>query len=291
MSLRNRLMLASCTIHLKWGNKRKDSLVQDEVGKLKNVKKGNAGDWKTNLLAGADEEYEALKSAQNLCRSFHYDTTLSWGKRGEQVLPSEMFLHYSTNMMQLRAMADQRLEDLISVWDTRVAEAKLNSPELTSKFSYPSGDELRRLCGVSIEINPLPTAGDLILDIEDEEAQKLLVEERQRIELLEKERVKGAMKDLWKRFEKILLNAERNLSLDVGQGRFRTEWYENLGEFVVLADKLNFEKDEKLTDLVSKAKSEILKDTVDVYKDEEDTRQDGEEAVKDILNQMKGIFA
>ncbi len=216
MSLRDRLMLASCSVSL-WGNLRKDPLVQHEVAQAKNVKKGKAGDWKTNLLAGADEEYEQLKSALNLCRSYHYKTTLNWGKRGEQVLPSAMFIDYSTNMMQYRAMADQRLEDLVAVWDERVKEAHENSPELTGRFSYPSAQELRALCGVKIEINPLPDSGDLVLDIENEEAQKLLLEERERLEALAQERVKGAMHDLWERFEKILTNANRNLSLGVGQ--------------------------------------------------------------------------
>jgi hypothetical protein len=289
MALRDRLMLASCSVHL-WGNRRKDSTVKSEVATLKHVKKGDAGDWKTNLLAGADEEYEALKSALNLCRSYHYKVTLSWGKRGEQVLPSALFLDYSSNMMSYRAMADQRLEDLCAVWDTRVGEAQLNSPDLTSNYRYPTERELRAKCGVTIEINPMHEAGDLILDIEDEEAQKLLKEQRDRMTTLAEERVKGAMDDLWQRFQKLLVNAKRNLDLDVGQGRFRTEWHENLTEFVALADKLNFTKDENLEKLVQES-ADLLKDEADVYKEEADTREEGAAKVQENLDKMKDFYA
>ena len=289
MALRDRLMLASCSVHL-WGNLRKDHGVQSEVATLKNVKKGKAGKWQTNLLAGADEEYDALKSALNLCRSYHYKTTLSWGRRGEQVLPSAMFLDYSSNMMSYRAMADQRLEDLCAVWTTRVGEAQLNSPELTSDYPYPTERELRSLCGVDIEINPMHEAGDLILDIEDEEAQKLLQEQRVRMESLAEDRVKGAMEDLWKRFEKILVNAKRNLDLEVGEGRFRTEWHENLTEYVALADKLNFTKDPKLTDLVEESKI-LSEGDLENYKDDDECRKEGAEKVQKILDQMKDVFA
>jgi len=287
MALRDRLMLASCSVHL-WGNLRKDHGVQSEVATLKHVKKGKAGKWQTNLLAGADEEYEALKSSLNLCRSYHYKTTLSWGKRGEQVLPSAMFLDYSSNMMSYRAMADQRLEDLCAVWDTRVGEAQLNSPDLTSGTKYPTEKELRSLCGVDIEINPMHEAGDLLLDIEDEEAQKLLQQQRQRMEALADERVKGAMEDLWGRFQKILLNAKRNL--EVRDGRFRIEWHENLLEFVGMADKLNFTKDEHLEELVQEAAG-LLSEDIDVYKDEEAHREEGAAKVQEILDKMKDFFA
>ena len=283
-------MLASCQISL-WGNERKDSLVDDEVGKLKNVTKGKAGKWRTNLLAGADKEYEDLKKALGLCRSYHYATTLRWGKRGEQVLPSAMFLEYAKTMNMYKNLAEQRLDDLLTVWDDRVQEAKQNSPVLCVKFTYPPKEVLKSLCGVHIEINPLPEAGDLVLDIEDQEAQTLLIDERNRLTLLAQERASEAMKDLWERFEKILLNAERNLSLEVGgAGRYRGEWYENLAQFAQIADRMNFTKDPKLTELVELAQQEILSGDEEDYKKSDDAREDAEEKVKEILRKMKGIF-
>jgi hypothetical protein len=133
-------------------------------------------------------------------------------------------------------------------------------------------------------------SGDLLLDIEDEEAQKLLREERDRIEGIAEKRAKEAMQDLWGRFEKILTNAERNLSLTVGgEGRYREEWYENLKEFCAIADKMNFEKDPKLTELVEEA-NDLLKTDAEDYKKADDARSDGEEQVKEILRKMRGLF-
>lgn len=288
MSLRDRLMKARCSVAL-WGNERKDASVAAEVAQSKGVKKGKAGGWTTNLLAGADAEYNSLKSALNLARAYHYKTTLSWGKRGEHVLPCAMFLDYSREMLSHRAMADHRLEDLCAVWDERVKEAQLNSPQLTARFSYPAESELRKLCGLTIEINPLEESGDLLLNIEGEEAQKLLLEERTRMEALAVDRTKGAMTDLWTRFHKILINAKRNLDLADKEGRFRTEWHDNLTEFILMSDKMNFMEDEKLTELV-KESEDILKTGSDVYKKEPDTRGEAEEVVNDILDKMKGVF-
>lgn len=290
MSLRNRLMLASCQISL-WGNERKDALVDSEVGRLKNVKKGKAGNWKTNLLAGADTEYEDLKKSLGLCRSYHYSVTLRWGKRGEQVLPSAMFLDYAKTMNMYKNLAEQRLEDLLTVWDDRVSEAHVNSTELCSKFTYPTKGELKSLCGVTIEINPLPEAGDLVLDIESQEAQTLLMEERNRLTNLATDRAQGAMQDLWGRFEKILVNAERNLSLGIGvSGRYREEWHDNLTQFAMIADKMNFTKDPKLTELVEEAERDLLVVPSEEYKDSDSSREEGMAKVEEILRKMKGIF-
>jgi hypothetical protein len=201
-----------------------------------------------------------------------------------------MFLDYAKTMNQYKNLAEQRLADLVAVWDTRVQEALQNSPILCQKFTYPPVEELKELCSVEVEINPLPEAGDLFLDVEDEEAQKLLKGEQARLESLAETRAVEAMKDLWQRFEKILLNAERNLGLSIGGGgRYREEWHENLSQFAAIADKMNFKKDPKLEELLEEAR-DLLKTDSDEYKKEDTARADAEEKVQEILRKMRGLF-
>lgn len=284
-------MLASCHISL-WGNEKKDSRIESDVAIANKVVNGKAGKWKTNLLVGADAEYESLKQTLGFCRSYHYKTTLRWGKRGEQVLPSELFLDYSKTMLSYRALADQRLSDLCDVWDERVQQAKLNAPSLCARHSYPTPAQLKLLCGVEIEINPLPEAGDLILDIEDGEAQKLLSEERGRMQVLEETRVQEAMGDLWQRFQKILLLAERSLNImdDGGSSRYRDSWYVNLKEFKEVAKKLNFTDDAKFNELFSECARMVNDHSPEEYEQQLDLREEGAAKVQKILDQMKGIF-
>lgn len=286
MSLRNRLLLVSCHIKL-WGNTKEDPMVEHGVAQAHGVKKGKAGSWKTNLLAGADAEYESLAQTTRFCRSYHYKTTLRWGKRGEQALPSEMFLDYSKNMLQYRALADQRLADLLEVWDERVEQAKANSP-LAQKFSFPSKEQLRARCSIQIEIGPMPQAGDLVLDIEDKEAQDLLQEERDRLQELEDERVKDAMKDLWERLEGILTQAHRNLAVS-SEGRFHDSWWENLEEFAQIGEKLNFTKSKEFSESLKEAKG-LLRASQDEYREDLQLRERGEAEVEALLEKMKGYF-
>ncbi len=294
--LRDRLMLAKCSISL-WGNMRKDRGVEREVAQAKHVKKGKAGRWDTNLLTGADTEYEAVQSSFGAVRDFHYENTLKWG-HGEQVLPNERFIAYAKGMGQLKGLAEQRLEDLLEVWDDRVKESQENSPELTRKFTYPSREDLKTRCGITIQIGPLPESSDLVLKASDEEAQKLLTQARDDMELLAVERVKEAKKDLFMRLHKHLTNAQRNLGIQEGvRGRFRDEWYENLAAFCEMAPQMNFDKDQKLEDLVEEVKVEIIeKHSKDDFSKKEnkaewdDARAEAEEKVNDILSKMAGIF-
>lgn len=293
MSLRTRLMLAKCSISL-WGNMRKDSGVEREVAQAKHVKKGRAGRWDTNLLSGADEEYNQLASALGAVRDFHYENTLRWG-HGEQALPNERFIAYAKGMGELKGIAEQKLETLLEVWDERVKQAQENSPELTKKFTYPSKAELKK-CGVTITIGPMPESGDLILETSDAEAQELLEKSRMELDSLADERVREAKRDLFQRLDTLLRNASRNLGVGTS-GRYREEWYDNLAAFADAAPQMNFDKDEKLTELVEEVKDKVLnpfkkedfskKDNKDGFND---TREEAEEAVNDILSRMQGIF-
>lgn len=292
MSLRNRLMLAKCSISIS-GIMRKDKGIEQEVAQAKHVKKGRAGRWDTNLLAGADEEYNDLASALGAVRDFHYANTLRWA-HGEQALPNERFIAYAKGMGELKGIAEQKLEALKEVWDERVKQAQENSPELTKRFTYPSKHELSGW-GVTISIGPMPEAEDLILDTSDEEAQRLL--EKSKIELRAQadERVKEARRDLFERLESLLQNASRNLGVGA-QGRYREEWYDNLKAFCEAAPQMNFDKDEKLTELVEEVEEKILSTPKDDFSKKENkgdfdaARQEAEDKVNDILSRMQGIF-
>jgi hypothetical protein len=281
-------MKAKCSVHL-WGAERKDPRVVKDVAAQRNVKKGRAGKWDTNLLAGADTEYVALRQAQGACRDFHYANTLKWG-HGEQVLPNDNFLHYVKGMGELKGLAEQRLEDLTDVWDERVKQAKENSPELTQGFSYPTVGELRSLCGIENDISPMAESGDLVLDVADEEAQKLLAKERDRLDTLADERVKEAMSDLWNRLGKILDNAKRNLNVS-GEGRFRTEWYYNLKDFAESVPRMNFDDDENLRDLGLAAEKVVNAHDIEVMKEHADEREDAAAAVDEIMHKMRGVLS
>lgn len=293
MSLRHRLMKAKCSISF-WGNERKDRSVESEVAQAKHVKKGKAGKWATNLLAGADEEYELAKSALGAVRDFHYENTLPW-EHGAQALPNERFLAYAKGMGQLKGLAEQRLEDLYAVWEERIKQAQENSPELCAKFVYPDVEELRRKCGVSIELGPMPESNDLVLATADEEATKLLSEQRERMDTLADERVQEAKKELFVRLKKYLDNAKRNLG--VGEtGRYRDEWYDNLAAFCESAKEMNFDQDPKLDELVDEVKDKILSTPKDDFDKKESkdswqaSREEAEAQVDDILAKMQGIF-
>ncbi len=285
-------MLAKCSISIS-GIMRKDKGIEAEVAQAKHVKKGRAGRWDTNLLAGADEEYNDLASALGAVRDFHYANTLRWA-HGEQALPNERFIAYAKGMGELKGIAEQKLEALKEVWDERVKQAQENSPELTKKFTYPSKSELSGW-GATISIGPMPEAEDLILDTSDEEAQKLLNDQKLVLTNLAEERVREAERDLFERLEACLRNASRNLGVGTA-GRYREEWYDNLRAFCDSADQMNFNKNPKLTELVDEVKDKVLSTPKDDFnkkenKDSFDTaREEAEEKVNDILSRMQGIF-
>ncbi len=285
-------MLAKCSISIS-GIMRKDKGIEAEVAQAKHVKKGRAGRWDTNLLAGADEEYNDLASALGAVRDFHYANTLRWA-HGEQALPNERFIAYAKGMGELKGIAEQKLEALKEVWDERVRQAQENSPELTKKFKYPDKSELNSW-GVTISIGPMPEAEDLVLDTADEEAQRLLQASKIDLQKQAEARVAEAERDLFERLESLLRNASRNLGVG-STGRYREEWYDNLAQFCAASDEMNFNKNPKLTEIVDEVKDKVLSTPKDDFDKKENkdsfdsAREEAEEKVNDILSRMQGIF-
>jgi hypothetical protein len=270
--------------------------VSQEVADLHDIK-GKSGTFKANLFPGCDEEIKALNQAESAIRDYHYDHTFDW-RRGERLLPSELFLPYVKHMGTLRGIYEQRLDNLLSVWDSRVEQAFKNRGSLANRRDYPSLDQVKSACEVRVNISPLEDPNDWRLKVEDEALQAAVDEatlqasEEARDE--QEKLLQEGMSRVWERFNKVLDNAKRNLQVTKGTGRYRSEWVSNLQEFLEVVDGLNLTDDPKLKDLASKARSAMS--AIDPDAVEDDTEREGPRAeasqkVEEICDQMSALFS
>ena len=155
-------LLADVTLHM-WGAERNDPAIilkaKEDAGAV-----GNVGRAVKNLLAGADVEYKATRTAYSAVRVQHHALTLPWVSDvhatraiGPRLLPTALWDRYITAMQTARSNALQALENFIAVYPDRIKQAQDNLRSLASADEYPDPDQVRSAFRVSFDFNPVPS--------------------------------------------------------------------------------------------------------------------------------------
>lgn len=286
-SLRKRAIKVKLNVSA-WKGKKQDPGIEGEVARAHGVK-GRAGEWKGNLFPGCDEELKSILDAETALRGYYYANTRKWNDN-EQIITSEQFMPFVEEMSKLQGIFEQRVDTFLNVYPERVEAAMLNRGSLASRQDYPSTAALRLKYRVRLQFFPLEDSGDFRLSIPEEAEERLVKQLDEGV----KERVEAAMQDSKERIVVCLRNALSNLNKVKGSGRYRSEWYTNLGELLSVAEGFNLTEDEDYAKAVSEIKRAF--EYMDSEAIEQDTlgegsRRQAADAVQKIMDNMSGFFA
>jgi len=267
-----------------WTAKKLDKRVSEEVDAAKNTK-ARAGNYHKNLLAGSKSLEDVTKYAARV-RLWNTDKyTLPWSDKGTRLIPMANFLDYKQELNDHEVEFNRLCDRFFQDYPTLISAAAFSLGDMFNREEYPEVDLIKHKFRFSYAFTPVPTAGDFRIDINEQAKAELI----QQYEVTMRERVEGAMQDVWDRLHKCLSNMSDRLADDEDGKRkgFHTTLLGNAKELLGLLDKLNVTKDPKLEQARRDLSSALLLVDTDMLKESDEIRLQTKNKVDDILSKFQ----
>lgn len=244
----------------------------------------HAGRFNKHLFAGA-ETHRRIGKIAAAARNTHYQETLPWADKGARLLPTKNYLEYVEKLRSFEEDFNQAVQEFLDSYEDLCQEARFLLGELYNPDDYPSVAAVRAKFQWNLDFEPLPTTGDIRVELPAQEIEAM----RQSLERRINSSIQEASKDAWARLHKVVANIRERLS-DPDK-IFRDSLIGNVEDVVDLLTRLNVTGDpelEKMRRLVETELSTVAPE--DLRKDEEYRNQTADKA-NEILNQMAAFYA
>jgi hypothetical protein len=254
-----------------WGSKKTDRAVSQETIASKGASR-SSGRFVKNLLADADAEFLEVVHYQNQIRALVYSRTLPFSanmdgaKRGERLVSATKTFELMKEVNQIKHEHDKAVTRLQSVWDARVAQARVNLGGMaTDQSDYPTATELPDKFAVSFDLRPVPAMADFSRVAVPSELSEALGNR-----LAEQNAIQAgvALDDLKNR----LLSELQRMAKQLGKvsAGDKTRLYDslvtNVQDLVSLARTMNVHDNPGLAKLADDIETQLLKNPVEVYR-------------------------
>jgi hypothetical protein len=204
-------------------------------------------------------------------RLYHNQKTLPWADKGSRLLPTKLYIEYTTAMNNFQTQFDDMVEEFYAHYPTLVAEAPLHLRDLFKADDYPPLEEVKRKFYFRRASQPVPESGDFRLDVPAEALADLKAQYEKQYEA----KLNDAMRSAWERLHDMLTEMSKKLT-DTGdvKKRWHDSFVTNANELVELLGKLNVTNDPKLEQARRELEIAMVGIDIEDIKESADTRAD-----------------
>lgn len=266
--------------------KRPDREIAAFVAQQKGVN-ANVGEYKKNIFAGSDALLGSMKALITEARAYHYLVTNPSPYDGEAFLMNVSIAPYKAKMIEFGHRVEQLNAQIETEWVSMQQAAQTALGPMFNPKDYPTVQQVQADNYIKTVFKPIPSGENIILSGVDAQLRQEIADS---VDSGLREAYKAANLTAWKRLLDIIDNARVNLAKGKGDGRFRTEWHDNLSQLLEVMDGLNITGDADLHDFSQKAAS-LLDASPDVLKTDEDRRFQMADKAEDIFRDMSTMFA
>lgn len=167
-------VLGNLTIS-QWGAERIDRKQSSKVAVKTGAQRRRVAVTK-KLVDRTNPHYKALCNAAEALRATHKTIGMPWDGKSRVLVPNEKIEDYLTAMSRLKGEFDGALAQLIDNLPAIQEAAKESLGSMFKATDFPTVDELRRLCSVRFNIEPVPTAGHFSLTFANDVLQQAATE-------------------------------------------------------------------------------------------------------------------
>jgi hypothetical protein len=268
--------------------KRRDRSTERELAESKGVRR-ETWETKKNIFVGADALLAQAKSLVNESRAYHYDVTLPWTHGKSAVLANGLVPPYRERLAQFQNRMDAINDQIKTEWKSMILNAKATLGPAFNHGDYPDVAEVLKANYIEAHYAPVGSGADIRSTL-DGATDSALDDIREEINADTRRAYDAAIHALWERLYDVLKTANKNLQkLNSDDGRFRTEWYDNLSSLLPILDDLNLSDDPRISEVRAEAEK-LLKYSPDVLKDDVDVRERLAEDADKIFEKVSGIF-
>jgi len=279
-ALAERAMLVNLSVSV-WTARKHDAKVSAAVAAQHGA---TAKVGRYNKMLVARERLSDLTKLASRVRTVHYELTLPWADEGARILPSALYLQYTSAIGQLRDQFDATADQFALDYPEYQAEQIRFSGTLCEAGEYPSADEIRRKFAVSVKVLPVPTAADFRVQLGDIDRSVIKAQITAQME----ETMSIALRDCFRRAYKSVEHMATRLDL-FGQddkSPFRDSLVVNVREMCDLLGSLNVMQDRHLSRMVDEIRDRLTVHTAGDLRIDQTAREKTAAAARDIMSRM-----
>lgn len=280
MDLRQKAMLVRNFISC-WTGKRVDKKISKEIAHQYGASE-NSGKYTKYLVD--TEALKPIKKASSNIKTYFYKSTLPWSDNGERLLPSKVYMDFTSKMRELEADFDKAVSDFVGQYEELVQQAQGDLNGMFDIKNYPCKTEIAQKFGVKNHISPIPAAADFRVNLNADEIRAIKVD----IEMRNKEALGTATKDIWKRLYEVVSSLSAKMKEE--DPVFRNSLIGNITDLCRLLPKLNITDDPELADLAREVERKLCMSTPKELRESPDARQDTAKEADAILQKMEGYI-
>lgn len=269
--LQNRAMLANLVVR-QWTARKLDRSVGAEVDKAHGA--NDAGRY--NKLLVDKSALEPIVKAANALRAAHYHYTMPWGDNGDRLLPSTLYMEYTSKMRNLKDDFRTAVRTFIQNYPALCQSARNRLGTLYEPNDYPSSVDLHTKFDVHVGFTPVPDAKDFRVEVDQDQVEQIRNDITAAVEARQAEAVRSCY---GRAFEVVARIRDR---LSIKDGRFNDTLIENARVVTGLIPALNITGDETLTELCDEIKARLLVEPT-VLRNNPTVRASVARAANDIL--------
>ena len=266
-----------------WTARKLDRQVSEEIDAAKNTKV-RGGNYHKDLLAGSKSLEDVKKYAARV-RLWNTDKyTLPWSDKGPRLIPMANFVDYKKELTEHEVQFNNLCQKFFAEYPTLISASAFSLGDMFNRDEYPELDQIKSKFRFVYTFTPVPAVCDFRCQINEQAKAELI----QQYEAAMKERVEGAMRDVWERLHKCLTHMSDRLANDEEGNRkgFHTTLLGNAKELVDLLSNLNITNDPKLEQAKRDLSSALLLVDTDMLKESNEIRLQTKSKVDDILSKF-----
>jgi len=277
--------LADKAILVKLSISRYAARIQDKEAKefvsQKNKADARAFVVSKRLLDPDDKIVSRVTTAVNNVKNYHRIKTVPWDYDGTGVIRSTQYPTYAAKMRELMDEYHEAVKEYIKAFIDLKERAKPFLGDSYNENDYPSEGELEYKFKISLDVLPIPQAGDFRVDLPAE----AMAEIEEKIKKAEKEKLNEIVNILFKRLYDPVKHMVEILSKD--DSRIFGSLIGNIEKITEILPDLNLTEDPELENLRKEIEEKLLQIPIEEIRGSDYVRKEAKELAKELANKIK----
>lgn len=186
-------MLGSLNVSV-WEGRKKDKDIEQEIADNKGARSKRATSVHKHLFVDCPP-LEAIKSLRGEARIWFNKYTLPWDDNGRRLIPTAIYFEIQQEMANFESRFAKLVQTFVQVYSTEISKQAFERGAMFNRDEYPKVEDIAQKFHFTINLTPVPLAGDFRVDIGNDALKEL----NERCEADTQLRIKGAMAGAWER--------------------------------------------------------------------------------------------
>lgn len=271
-----------------WTARKLDRKKSDDVVTGAGAKSKGAARVNKNLLAGRPELDEITQIVTE-ARNYVYANTTPWSDAGQRLIITARLPKFDARIEEYKLKFKDKVTEFVDLYPTLITAQAMALGDMFNRAEFPSASEIAHKFAMSCDYVPVPSAGDIRVDIGNQAQDEL----RARLEASSNARVNRAMADVTERFTDHLKRMTDRLVTDVDTSgeakgrRFTETLVSGALELCDLVRDYNVTGDIGLSEARKALEAALSGVTVTTLREDPIKREEVRVAATSILNKFK----